>query len=217
MSRLPLLPDRERPLVFAHRGCSSLTPENTFASFRKAREVGAPGLELDVHLTREGELVVAHDDNFLRTSPNAAAGARPIEEITRSEISGIDVGSFFDPAFAAERCPRLVDVLEEFCPDLYVDIELKTRKITGDALPRMTAGLLALLGSAVCASVTVSSFNPFALAAFKKAAQSRGGAVARVPTAVIYHVDQEVPWVLRRGAGRFLAAADYVKPHHSLA
>jgi glycerophosphoryl diester phosphodiesterase len=34
---------------------------------------------------------------------------------------------------------------------------------------------------------------------------------------VIYHVDQEVPWVLRRGAGRFLAAADYVKPHHSLA
>jgi len=73
---IPLLPDRPRPLLFAHRGCSSLAPENTMAAFATALRVGSPGVELDVHRCATGELVVAHDDCFTaRTAPGQDPGA----------------------------------------------------------------------------------------------------------------------------------------------
>ncbi|MDR1908913.1 MAG: glycerophosphodiester phosphodiesterase, partial [Spirochaetaceae bacterium] len=211
MSRIPLLPERSRPLLFAHRGCSSLAPENTWASYRRARELGAPGLELDVHLCATGELVVAHDDNFHRTAPSAPRGN--LEDLSWEEIRTVDVGSFFGPGFGGERCPLLQDILEEFCPELYVDIELKTRKTSGDALPARTAELLRSLGPRVEQAVTVSSFNPFALRAFRAACAP----APAIPTAIIYCVDPEVPWILRRGAGRFIAACDYAKPRRDQA
>jgi glycerophosphoryl diester phosphodiesterase len=211
MSRVPLFPDRKRPLLFAHRGCSSLAPENTMAAFRKARETGAPGIELDIHISADGELVVAHDDTFSRTAPAGANGdGRRLEEMTLKEIRAIDVGSFFGPGFSGERPPLLAEVLEEFCPDLYVDIELKSRKTKGDPLPAAAVALLKAMGKVIEASVAVSSFNPFSLRAFKKAAP-------RIPTGVIYCIDPEVPWILRRGAGRFIAGCDYVKPEHAQA
>ena len=101
MSRVPLLPDRKRPMLFAHRGCSSLAPENTMASFKKAREVGAPGIELDIHVCKSGELVVVHDDTFQRT----AGDSRAIADLTLAEIQAIDVGK-------GERPPLLDDGLE---------------------------------------------------------------------------------------------------------
>jgi glycerophosphoryl diester phosphodiesterase len=211
VNRLPLLPDRKRPLLFAHRGCSSLAPENTLAAFRKARAAGAAGLELDVHITLDGELVVAHDDAFTRTAPAGANGnGRRIEEMRLAEIRAIDVGSFFGPGFSGERPPLLAEVLEEFCPDLYVDIELKSRKTKDDPLPGAVAKLLGAMGRAVEESVTASSFNPLCLGAFKRASP-------RIPAAVIYSVNPEVPLALRRGAGRFIAGCDYVKPEHAQA
>ncbi|GHV82457.1 glycerophosphoryl diester phosphodiesterase [Spirochaetia bacterium] len=208
MSRTPLLPERPRPLLFAHRGCSSLAPENTMASYRKARELGSPGIELDVHLCATGELVVAHDDTFVRTAPPDANGrGRNVEELTLKEVRAIDVGSFFGPGFSGERPPLLEEVLEEFCPALYVDIELKTRKVKDDPLPGLMAAKLKAMGTAIEQSVTISSFNPFSLFAFKKEAP-------HIPTAVIYCAETEVPWFLRRGFGRFFAACDYAKPIH---
>jgi glycerophosphoryl diester phosphodiesterase len=205
-----ILPDRARPLLFAHRGCSSLAPENTMAAFRKARELGVPGLELDIHVCATGELVVAHDDNFLRTAPSGAnAGGRDIEELPLNEIRAVDVGSFFDPAFAGERPPLLEEILEEFCPALYIDIELKSDKVLGDRLPGLAAEKLRSFGKAVEGAVTVSSFNPFSIAAFKRAAP-------RIPTAIIYGESEEVPRILRRGFGRHIAACAYVKPNHRL-
>ncbi|MDR0377892.1 MAG: glycerophosphodiester phosphodiesterase [Spirochaetaceae bacterium] len=209
MSRLPLLPGRKRPLLFAHRGCSSLAPENTPASFRAAREAGSPGIELDIHICATGELVVAHDDTFLRTAPAGAnGGGRRIEEMSLAEIWTLDVGSFFGPAFSGERPPLLAEVLEEFCPDIYIDIELKSRKTKDDPLPAAAAKLLKGMGRAVEESVVASSFNPLCLKAFKKAAP-------RVPTGIIYCVNPEVPWAMRWGAGRFIAGCDYVKPEYA--
>jgi glycerophosphoryl diester phosphodiesterase len=182
------------------------------AAFRKARETGAPGIELDIHLSKDGELVVAHDDTFSRIAPANGDGRR-LEEMNLEEIRAIDVGSFFGPGpgrergFGRERPPLLAEVLEEFCPDLYIDIEFKTRKTRDDPLPAAAAKLLKAMGKAVEESVTVSSFNPFSLRAFKTAAP-------HIPTGVIYCVDPEVPWVLRRGTGRFIAGCDYVKPEY---
>ena len=208
MKKIPLLPGRPRPLIFAHRGCSSLAPENTLAAFTKARELGAPGIELDVHLCATGELVVAHDDTFRRTAPPGAnGGGRPLEELSLREIRAIDVGSFFDPRFSAERPPLLAETLEEFCPGMYIDIELKSRKIGDDPLPGRTAELLRAFGERVLSSVTVSSFNPFSIRAFK--AHCPG-----VPTAIIWNSGKELSPLLRRGFGKVIAACDYLKPVH---
>ncbi|MDR1352064.1 MAG: glycerophosphodiester phosphodiesterase [Treponema sp.] len=208
---MTILPDRARPLLFAHRGCSSLAPENTMAAFRRARELGIPGLELDIHVCATGELVVAHDDNFLRTAPSGAnAGGLDIEKLPLNAIRAVDVGSFFDAAFCTERPPLLEEVLEEFSPALYIDIELKSDKISGDPLPRLAAEKLKAFGKAVEAAVTVSSFNPFSIAAFRRAAP-------HIPTAVIYGESRDVPWILRRGFGRHIAGCAYVKPCRDLA
>jgi glycerophosphoryl diester phosphodiesterase len=204
MSRLPLFPDRPRPLIFAHRGCSSLAPENTLAAFKKARETGAPGIELDIHVCASGELIVAHDDSFKRT----AGDDRLIGDLSREEIKSIDVGAFFHPSFAGEHPPLLEDVLEECCPGMYVDIELKTRKTGNDPLPGLLAEKLKSLGDRLQNSVSVSSFNPISLISFKKLCP-------RVPTAVIWSAGREVPPLLRHGFGSLLARCDYLKPVHS--
>jgi glycerophosphoryl diester phosphodiesterase len=189
------------------------------AAFRKAREAGAPGIELDIHVCRTGELVVAHDDNFLRTAPEGQnGGGRPVEELDYAEIREIDVGAAFGSqsgiqdassaapgAFRGERPPLLEQVLEEFCPSMYIDIELKTRKTSGDPLPALAAAMLKHFGDRVLKSVTVSSFNPFSILAFKKLCPL-------VPTAVIWSAGKEVPPLLRYGFGRIIARCDYLKP-----
>jgi glycerophosphoryl diester phosphodiesterase len=206
MSRVPLLPDRPRPLIFAHRGCSSLAPENTLAAFALARRLGAPGLELDVHRCATGELVVSHDATFRR----CAGVDRRVADLSLAEIRGLDVGSWFDPAFAGERPPLLAEVLAEFAGDLYVDIEMKTDRTGRDPLPEALAELLRGFGEPVRRGVTVSSFNPLALRRFK-------ALVPEVATAVIYCAAPEVPWYLRRGQGRWIAGCDYLKPVHTQA
>jgi glycerophosphoryl diester phosphodiesterase len=219
MSRLPLLPERRRPLIFAHRGCSSLAPENTMAAFKKARDIGVEGIELDIHVCKTGELVVAHDDNFLRTVPEGPnGGGRPVEELDYAEIRAVDVGAAFGRqsgvqearsaapgAFRGEHPPLLEQVLEELCPGMYIDIELKTHKTKDDPLPVLTADMLKRFGDRALKSVTVSSFNPFSILAFKKFCP-------QVPTAVIWCADKEVPPLLRYGFGRFISHCDYLKP-----
>jgi glycerophosphoryl diester phosphodiesterase len=223
VSRLALLPERPRPLIFAHRGCSSLAPENTMAAFAMARRVGAAGIELDVHICKTGEAVVAHDDTFRRTVPEGPnGGGRPIEELDFKEIREIDVGAAFGRQsgiqeapppdapggpnpFAGEHPPLLEQVLEEFCPGMYIDIELKTRKTREDPLPALVADILRRLGEGALKSVTVSSFNPYSIRTFKKLCP-------QVPTAVIWSADTGVPPPLRHGFGRVLSGCDYLKP-----
>lgn len=200
---IPLLPDRSRPLLYAHRGCSSLAPENTFAAFSLARTLGCPGIELDVHLSTSGELVIIHDDTFLRT----ARDPRKTETLSWQEIKTIDIGSFFDPSYKNERVPLLDAVLEEFCPDIYFDIEMKTKKTGHDPLPLRLAEKLRAFGDRVTKAVSVSSFNPISLRTFKKAAPA-------IPTALIWSNDKKVPFLLRRGLGCLLCPCDYYKPEY---
>jgi glycerophosphoryl diester phosphodiesterase len=120
------------------------------------------------------------------------------------------VGSFFATEFSGERPPLLDDVLEAFCPETYIDIELKTRKIKDDPLPGLLADKIRQFGDRIVQSVTVSSFNPFAIRTFKRCCP-------RVPAAIIWCVDPEVPLILRRGLGRFLSHCDYLKPEYAQA
>jgi glycerophosphoryl diester phosphodiesterase len=95
------------PLVFAHRGGSALAPENTIAAFDNGLALGADGLELDVHLSRDGVVVVHHDRMLERTTPLEG----PIAERSAREL-------------AAAGVPTLADVLLRY-RDTRVIIELK--------------------------------------------------------------------------------------------
>jgi glycerophosphoryl diester phosphodiesterase len=76
-----------RPLVFAHRGGAALAPENTMAAFDHAVSLGVDGLELDVRLSSDGEVVVHHDRTLERTTPlRGAVAARPASELVRAGV-----------------------------------------------------------------------------------------------------------------------------------
>lgn len=115
---------RRRPLVWAHRGASSAAPENTLAAFRKGLEVGADGVELDVHLTLDGHVVVIHDPSVNRTTN----GRGRVADLSLAAIQALDAGGRFSPEFAGERVPTLEEVLAvvmDWPCDRRVLIELK--------------------------------------------------------------------------------------------
>ena len=117
-----------RTEITAHRGASSAYPENTMAAFKGAFEQGADWVELDVRLTKDGRVVAMHDSNAKRTT----GVDRLIKDMTYEEISELDAGSSFSPAFAGEKVPLLEDVLAFAKPlNLKLNIELKTTDQSG--------------------------------------------------------------------------------------
>jgi len=116
----------DRPLVFAHRGGSALAPENTLAAFEQALAFGADGLELDVHLSRDGVVVVHHDRTLDRTTnlsgPIAARGA---SELARADAGyAFRAGGAFPFRGRGLGVPALADVLAR-CRACRVIVELK--------------------------------------------------------------------------------------------
>lgn len=83
-------------------------PENTMASFREALDQGADGVECDVHLSRDGEVMVFHDFNLERTTP----GQGPLQERTAAELAELEAGAWYHPRFRGERIPTLAQVAE---------------------------------------------------------------------------------------------------------
>jgi glycerophosphoryl diester phosphodiesterase len=137
--------DSGAPTVIAHRGASAYAPENTLAAVDKAAELGIRWVENDVQRTRDGELVVLHDDNLRRTTdveevfPDRAPWK--VKDFTAAEIARLDAGSWFSPAYAGARVPTLEQfvhrverhhqklLLEIKNPDLYPGIERQTLKL----------------------------------------------------------------------------------------
>jgi glycerophosphoryl diester phosphodiesterase len=114
---------KERPLVqiTAHRGHARAAPENTLSAMRKAIESGADYVEMDVQLTGDGKVVLLHDRDFKRV----ADVAQRLDELTYEEVRQLDVGSWFDPAFAGERVPTLAQVIDLCRGKIRLNIELK--------------------------------------------------------------------------------------------
>jgi glycerophosphoryl diester phosphodiesterase len=113
--------------LYAHRGASAERPENTMPAFERAVELGVDALEMDVHLTRDDQLVVAHDDTCFRTTGTQLVWS----ELTMAEISRLDAGWGFvtpdgDRPFAgkAVRAPQFEAVLEAF-PNQHINVDIK--------------------------------------------------------------------------------------------
>nr|WP_297071585.1 glycerophosphodiester phosphodiesterase family protein [Thermococcus sp.] len=115
-------------LVLGHRGYSAKYPENTILAFKKALEAGADGVELDVWLTKDREVVVIHDERIDRTSNMSGS----VKEMTLEELREADFGN-------GERIPTLEEVFEALPEDAIINVELKDAegvKETADIISR---------------------------------------------------------------------------------
>lgn len=98
----------ERPLVIAHRGHSIALPENTLEAYRRAIELGAEMIEADVHLTRDGTLVMIHDYVLNRTT----SGRGRVRDATWEEIQRLDAGGWMDSQFRGLKVPSTASFLD---------------------------------------------------------------------------------------------------------
>lgn len=107
--------------VIAHRGASAYAPENTLAAFKLATEMGADWFELDCTLSKDGEVVVMHDDTVDRTTN----GKGYVRDLSLYDLKQLDAGSWFAPEFAGERIPTLGQALDLAKWKIGVYIEIK--------------------------------------------------------------------------------------------
>ena len=164
--------------IWAHRGAAADAPENTLVAFAAAEAAGADGIELDVHLSRDGVPVVIHDERVERTTDGHGA----VAELCLAELRRLDAGSWFSPLFSGEPIPVLDEVLDWADDRLRLNIEIKD--------VRAGRALLDLLPRYPRARVLVSSFDHRLLAELRR----RDG---NLPLGFLY---EDVGWrrVLRR-------------------
>ncbi len=151
---------------FAHRGFSGEYPENTMLAFRKAVEAGADGIELDVHFTKDKEVVVIHDEKIDRTTD----GTGEVESYTYEEISEFNACGRFGGKYEFQRIPTLREYFEFVAPidGFMTNIELKTgiNEYTG-----IEKAVLDIVDEfSLRSRIIISSFNHFSVQRFKAAA-----------------------------------------------
>lgn len=109
--------------IYAHRGSSGTHPENTIASFKAAAALPIHGVEFDVHMTKDGELVVIHDETIDRTSN----GTGFVKDMTLGELKKYDFGYWYSAKFKGQTIPTLREVLYVFKDTHHhLNIELKS-------------------------------------------------------------------------------------------
>jgi len=169
-------------MIQAHRGASVSRPENTMEAFSLALEQGADGIELDVHLSKDGEIVVAHDARLERVSD----GTGFIKDYTLKELKLLNFGKLF-PELPACRIPTLSEVYSLVKPlGRMVNVELKT---TEHLYPGLPEKLIALAREfAVEEHILYSSFNHYSLQYIKKLNP-------QVKTGLLYELGMVDPWV----------------------
>lgn len=136
--------------IIAHRGASKDAPENTLAAIRLAWEQGADAAEIDVHQTRDGEIVAIHD----ATTRKTARRNRRVRLSSLADLKALDVGRWKHPRWAGERIPTLSEVLETLPPGKRLFVEVKC---SVDCLPQFTAAVRG--ASANASQVVPIGFN----------------------------------------------------------
>lgn len=112
-------------LLVGHRGVKALAPENTMESFRLALDYGLDGIETDVWMTKDGELVLIHDESVDRTTN----GTGLVRDMTYPELGRLDAGSYFDKAFSGAKIPLLDELFDLVRGrDTLLNIEVKDER-----------------------------------------------------------------------------------------
>jgi glycerophosphoryl diester phosphodiesterase len=171
-----------KPIIIAHRGASKHAPENTIAAFRKALELGAEGIELDVHLSADGHLVVIHDEKVDRTSN----GNGWVKEKTLEELKALDFGSWFTQEFKGEAIPTLDEALELLQPWTgIINIEIKGGSILYPGIEKEVVKKIEKFK--LEDKMIISSFNHYSLVEVKKLNP-------KIKTGILYVSGLFEPW-----------------------
>lgn len=118
-------------IIYAHRGASAYAPENTRVAFKKAIELNTNGIELDLQKTKDGKIVIFHDDYI----DNKSNGTGKIKEYTYQELLKLDFGSWFNKEYCEEHIMLFEDFAKEFLnKELTFAIELKVLGIEKEVL-----------------------------------------------------------------------------------
>lgn len=167
-----------RPALLGHRGASVERPENTLASFARALELGADGIETDAHLTRDGVVILAHDDSALRTTGIDARWS----DADLADVRGWDAGATFTDRdgqpWRGRGCtaPSLEEALCAF-PGVFFNVDIKSRR------PAMVTAVVSAVRRARAEDrVLLTSFDESTLARVRAVgyagATGMGGAAA---------------------------------------
>ncbi|MBN2448942.1 MAG: glycerophosphodiester phosphodiesterase [Lentisphaeria bacterium] len=184
------VPD-QHPIIEAHRGASDEGPENTLCAFRRAVAAGAPSIELDVHETRDGELVVMHDETVKRTTGSEGR----IAEMTLGELRLLECGGWKDPRFRGEPIPTLEQALA-LSPAHGVCFNVEVKAFARAENAARLAGLLrgALPGNG--RSHVVSSFHLEALLQVQRADDGIPLALlGKFPAILATALEHGFPWI----------------------
>ena len=186
-----------KQFIFAHRGASGYAPENTLEAFDLAVRQGADGVELDVHLTKDGELVVAHDETIDRV----ADGTGRIADLSLKELKSHRFNRTF-PAYEKATIPTLQEVFELLNPaGLAINIELKNSYIDYPELEKKTIELAAKHN--MLDRIVFSSFNHFSMQRVKAIDPS-------LYCGLLYECTSDAPWAYAVRLGM-----DAIHPHFS--
>ncbi|GIV95421.1 MAG: glycerophosphoryl diester phosphodiesterase [Herpetosiphonaceae bacterium] len=193
-----LFEQRPGPYIIGHRGASGYAPENTMVSFERAIALRADAIELDVHPTSDGELVVIHDPTLERTTN----GEGLVSAHTLAQIRELDAGSWFDPGFKGCRVPTLQEVLEWARNRVKVIIEIKLGPMFYPNIEELVIATLDRTG--MRGDALVISFDHFCVRRVKELAPD-------IATGVLYAARTIDPVRLARDAN-----ADALLPYWAL-
>jgi glycerophosphoryl diester phosphodiesterase len=200
----------KKPLILAHRGASAVAPENTIAAFRRARDLGADGIELDVTLTHDRVPVVIHDDTVDRTTN----GHGYVSALTLKEVRRLDAGGWKGAEYQGETIPTLCEVFDALTDwtkpakdgrACIINVELKSSHVRTDGVEELVVKLIEQKNLEGC--VILSSFNPVALMRVRLLN-------SRLARGLLY--DASLPIYLRRTWLRIFAAPHAMHPHHGI-
>ncbi|MFF2482981.1 glycerophosphodiester phosphodiesterase [Paenibacillus sp. NPDC058071] len=186
-----------KPINYAHRGASAYCPENTMAAFEKGLALGATGIETDVQMTRDGRLVLIHDEKLSRT-----AGLDDyVANVDYNDLKKLDAGSWFGEAFAGETIPSLEELLDFVRQrDTIINLELKNGLVLYPGMEQKVVEVVRAFG--LSERIIVSSFNHYSLVAFKSLAPD-------IATGILYMEGLYEPWNYAKTVGATTLHAPY--------
>lgn len=182
-------------IIFGHRGASGHAPENTLEAFQLAMDMGADGIELDVHLSRDGELVVIHDETVDRTTN----GTGFINSMTMEQLKKLDASKGM-AKYKGAKIPTLGEVYDLLRPTrAIINVEIKTDTIFYPDIERKCLELEKEKGME--GRIIYSSFNHYSIV---RVLELDSGA----QTALLYSSGLYQPWNYTKSVG-----ARYIHPY----
>ena len=192
------------PLILAHRGANKVAPQNTIPAFIKALEFNADGIETDVHLCKDGEIVICHNYTVDETSN----GIGLIDELTLAQLKAMDFGSYFNKDFSGVSLPTLSELLDVVRKMKLINIEIKPPKKDNDLVKKVVEEINKY---GIAENSILSCFDPECVHMVKEIDKN-------VKTALLYENDELGNEIMTFGVAKYCKQlnVDAAHPHRKL-